>query len=137
MSIRNEDRHGLANLTHERTKAMDKLHMPPWLIFLLVAFPVCFLVADKMQHEEAELNDLRDRNVLMAMRKTQKRRDGTEERPDGSTELTKQTVQYKDIERSKERESVKLQRLKEVYLTGGARDRAAEKVSIGDVINDS
>ena len=135
MSIRNEDRHGLSNLVHERVKAFDKLHMPPWLVFLLIAFPLVFMYTNKLQLEEEELSDLRERNVLLAMRKTKRRREGLEERHEGTTELTKATVQYKELEKTKKAEADKLQRLKDVYLAGGARDKASEKVAIGSVIN--
>ena len=40
MSIKNEDRHGLAHLQHDDVKILDKLHVPPWLIFAIVAFPL-------------------------------------------------------------------------------------------------
>ena len=33
MSMRNYDRHGMANLAHEETKPLDRLKIPPWLIY--------------------------------------------------------------------------------------------------------
>ena len=140
MSIKNEDRHGLANLSHERVKALDKMHFPPWLIFLLVAFPVCGLYFSRIQQEEEELYQLRDRNVLLAMRKTQQRQERGETEADReeeqATEMTRQTVQYKEVvERKRKSEERKLRSLKEVYLAGGAGERAKEKVDITSIIN--
>ena len=52
MSIRNEDRHGLANLQHERVKAFDKLHIPPIIIFLLIGLPIVYCFAYITDKEE-------------------------------------------------------------------------------------
>ena len=72
MSIRNEDRHGLSNLQHERVKSFDKLHVPPFLIFLLVGIPVvyCFSVMQESDEDSSEL--MRKKALLKAVRKTQK-----------------------------------------------------------------
>ena len=42
-------------------------------------------------------------------------------------------MQYKEIEKTRERESSKLKRIKDVYLAGGAA--RSEKVGIASVIN--
>ena len=33
MSIRNYDRHGMANLAHEEVKPLDRIKIPAWLIW--------------------------------------------------------------------------------------------------------
>ena len=43
MSIRNEDRHGMANLQHERVKPFDKYKVPPFVIFILVSIPLIYV----------------------------------------------------------------------------------------------
>jgi hypothetical protein len=39
MSIRNVDRHGLGNLTHDPVKPLDRLKVPPFLLYFM-AFAV-------------------------------------------------------------------------------------------------
>ena len=36
MSIRNVDRHGLGNLQHDPVKPLDRLKIPPWLLYLII-----------------------------------------------------------------------------------------------------
>ena len=36
MSIRNYDRHGMANLMHDPVKPLDRAKIPPWLLYLIV-----------------------------------------------------------------------------------------------------
>ena len=79
MSIKNEDRHGMSSLKHERVKAFDKLHIPPGIAYMLVGFPIVMFFASKYINEEEELSDLRERNTLLAMRKTQIKRDQGED----------------------------------------------------------
>jgi len=45
MSIKNEDRHGLSNLLHERVKVLDKLHVPPLLIFAMFIVPAIVFIS--------------------------------------------------------------------------------------------
>jgi len=56
MSIRNEDRHGLSNLQHERVKAFDKFHIPPWLVFALVLLPVSICLVVQFEIVDEEIN---------------------------------------------------------------------------------
>ena len=48
MSIRNEDRHGMSNLMHERVKSLDKIHFPPYLIIGLFVVPVLVFVYSRV-----------------------------------------------------------------------------------------
>lgn len=45
MSIKNEDRHGLKNLTHERVKPLDKAHIPPYVIFITLLLPFTYYMS--------------------------------------------------------------------------------------------
>lgn len=91
MSIKNEDRHGMANLQHERVKALDKFHFPPWLLFVLCAIPLGGMYFSKLQLEEEELYKLRDRNVLLAVKKTQERKErgDDDESEESATAMTR------------------------------------------------
>ena len=44
MSIRNYDRHGMANLAHEPVKPLDRVKIPPWLIYSCVFSVFAFFV---------------------------------------------------------------------------------------------
>lgn len=53
MSIRNVDRHGLVNLTHDKVKALDRLKIPPYLLYAL--FLTCFFYLTAVYFENEEL----------------------------------------------------------------------------------
>ena len=36
MSIRNYDRHGMENLAHDKVKPLDRLHIPPFILYAVV-----------------------------------------------------------------------------------------------------
>ncbi len=55
MSIRNEDRHGLANLTHERVKGLDKIHVPPYLIFGVIILPIIIFIYQRVIVEDEKI----------------------------------------------------------------------------------
>lgn len=44
MSIKNEDRHGLAHLKHDDVKILDRLHFPPWFLFIFIGVPVGMVI---------------------------------------------------------------------------------------------
>ena len=71
MSIRNEDRHGLGNLTHEPVKLFDKIK---WVKILMFSFVFCNFIRIVTGYMQT-YNDLyvktRQRNMLLAVRKTQ------------------------------------------------------------------
>lgn len=133
MSIRNEDRHGMANLQHERVKSFDKFHVPPALVFLLVGCPVLVYLATHMNAEEESFERARQQNLLQAVRKTQKITEFGEEEASGAQELTKSTVQFKEYETKRSQERRRIENLKRFYLAGGTRTE--EKVDIASLIN--
>ena len=51
MSIRNVDRHGIANLAHEPVKAFDRLKVPPIIVYLFI---FCFVLYVIMKFEDNE-----------------------------------------------------------------------------------
>ena len=55
MSIKNEDRHGLANLMHERVKALDKAHISPIAIIILLLGPIAYLIMKGSTDSEESL----------------------------------------------------------------------------------
>ena len=70
MSIKNEDRHGLANLQHERVKPFDKAHISPIAIIFIVLGPIAYFIVKKVSEDEESLNQLHQRNIMLAMKKT-------------------------------------------------------------------
>lgn len=71
MSIKNEDRHGMANLAHEKVKAFDKFHIPPLLVFALAGVPFLYLIVSKLVLDDDDTTKAHEKNLLMAVRKTQ------------------------------------------------------------------
>ena len=97
MSIRKEDRHGLANLEHERTKPLDKYHFPPWLLFAMVGIPVFMVLAQLWANQDGSIEELHQRNLLLAMKKTQEKVIYGEDEITGGEELTMASTQYKEV----------------------------------------
>ena len=95
MSIRNEDRHGLANLQHDRVKPFDKYHIPPYLAFALVGIPLLLVMAQLADAEESSITELHQKNVLLAMKKTQEKVIYGEDEISGAEEFAMKTTQYK------------------------------------------
>jgi hypothetical protein len=54
MSLRNFDRHGLGNLQHDPVKPLDRLKIPPWLLYIL--FLGVFGYAATLMQSSEELN---------------------------------------------------------------------------------
>ena len=97
MSIRNEDRHGLANLQHERVKALDKFQIPPVILFTLVFIPFSLFLATTYKSVDDENQKQHQQNILKAVRKTQNIIEYGEDEVTGSEELTMATTQYKQV----------------------------------------
>lgn len=97
MSIRNEDRHGIANLTHERVKLMDKLHIPPWLIFGFVVVPMMWFLHNQYRSTSDTAEIISRRNLLLAAKKTQQMMEYGEDEVSGSEELAIQSTQFKQV----------------------------------------
>ena len=134
MSIRNEDRHGLSNLRHEEVKPFDKYHIPPLLIFFMV-MPVFYYIV-KIINSDEQLRDQQQRNLLLAMRKTQKAIEYGEDEISSSEELTMASSQFQSvIQKQKSKEQKTLSDIKEKYLTDGMARKAKEKVDISNLIN--
>ena len=70
MSIRNVDRHGLENLRHEPVKPLDRLHIPPYMIYLVVFSVIVYGFYLIDNQEELKFQNLARRNLLLAMRRT-------------------------------------------------------------------
>lgn len=44
MSIRNVDRHGLGNLKHDATKPLDRIKLPPWILYMIAFGAFLYMV---------------------------------------------------------------------------------------------
>lgn len=71
MSIRNMDRHGLANLAHDAVKPLDRLKIPPYFLYGLAIFIFLSTMWHQMDNEEMQLEVLARKNLLLAMKKSQ------------------------------------------------------------------
>ena len=70
MSLRNFDRHGLNNLRHDDVKPLDRLKIPPFLIYMLVFGGILYCMASFQDSEEMNFQNLAKKNILLAMKKT-------------------------------------------------------------------
>jgi hypothetical protein len=52
MSIRNIDRHGIGNLRHDPVKPLDRLKIPPFLLYLLALGGILYVVTMLQDTEE-------------------------------------------------------------------------------------
>ncbi len=68
MSIRNYDRHGMANLAHDPVKPLDRLKIPPWLLYGCVFSIFAFFVIKTSNEKGLNIEQLRRENMLKAMR---------------------------------------------------------------------
>lgn len=68
MSIRNYDRHGLGNLVHDPVKPLDRLKLPPWLLYMLVFAMSSALFLATYGDKGLDIETLRRENMLKAMR---------------------------------------------------------------------
>jgi hypothetical protein len=73
MSIRNIDRHGIGNLRHDPVKPLDRLKIPPFLLYLLAMGGILYVVTMLQDTEEVGFQELSKKNLLLAMKKTQDR----------------------------------------------------------------
>lgn len=69
MSVRNYDRHGMENLKQEAVKPMDRLKIPPAVLYMFL-FSLFAMIAYK-SHTDTELDteQLSRRNMLLAIKK--------------------------------------------------------------------
>ena len=70
MSVSNYDRHGVENLQHDHVKPLDRLKIPPWLLYSTVLFFIVWVGMYGELHEEMDLEKMTRRNMLLAMKKT-------------------------------------------------------------------
>jgi hypothetical protein len=71
MSIRNVDRHGLGNLQHDPVKPLDRLKVPPWLLYAFFLAGFAYVAMSMESTESTNLEELSKKNLLLAMKKTQ------------------------------------------------------------------
>ena len=68
MSIRNYDRHGMANLAHDKVKPLDRLHIPPWVIYGVIFSVIVYTTMKVNMDKGLNIEQLRRENMLKAMR---------------------------------------------------------------------
>ena len=71
MSIRNFDRHGMANLAQEETKPLDRFHIPAWLIWGVFTMLVLGLSFQYSNDKGMNIEQLQRENMLKAMKAQQ------------------------------------------------------------------
>ena len=98
MSIRNYDRHGMANLAHDPVKPLDRLKIPPWLIYGVVFSLFAYFVVRTSSEKGLDIEQLRRENMLKAMRANREKvvyDTKTEITP--AEQLTMRSTQYQTV----------------------------------------
>lgn len=70
MSVQNYDRHGIENLTHDPVKPLDRLKVPPFLIFVGFFLLIAYGGIIHLNNEDLQTDTLIRRNLLLAMKQT-------------------------------------------------------------------
>jgi hypothetical protein len=70
MSVANYDRHGIEKLQHEPVKPLDRLKIPPWLVFGTVFLFIVWIGFFNELEQELSVERMTRRNMLLAMKKT-------------------------------------------------------------------
>jgi hypothetical protein len=66
-----KDRLGLDNLRHDPVKPLDRIKIPPFMIFGILFLTFSMILFVKLENEEMDLEQMQKRNVLLAAKKTQ------------------------------------------------------------------
>lgn len=134
MSIRNVDRHGLGNLQHDPVKPLDRLKIPPFLLYMLALAGILYVMAFLQDSEELEFHNLARKNILLAMKKTQERLEYEPEEVTPAEEITMKSTQYREVvEKQSQKEREKLNRIKSLVLLEGMTASKAKKVDPRDL----
>jgi len=64
MSIRNVDRHGLEGLKHDPVKPLDRLKIPPWLLYFVIFGGILLFMFDAQNNKDINFKELQRRNIL-------------------------------------------------------------------------
>ena len=73
MSIRNYDRHGMANLAHEPVKPLDRFKIPAWVVYGCLFSIFAYVVVASQTDKGLNIEQLRRENMLKAMRANRER----------------------------------------------------------------
>lgn len=120
MSIRNEDRHGLGNLKHDPVKILDRLHIPPYIVYFFALSIFGGIVSSNANNEDANIENLQRKNLLLSMRKTQQKLEYGEEEITPAEQLTMATTQYKELAKQAVRDDKALSKIKKTVLESKA-----------------
>ena len=134
MSIRNVDRHGLGNLKHDAVKPLDRLKIPPFLLYMLVLGAFLYVMATMRDSEEMDFQNLAKKNILLAMKKTQDKVEYATDEITPAEEVTMKSQQYKEVvEEQSRREKQKLDTIKSLVLLEGRTLSKTKKVDPRDL----
>lgn len=68
--MRNYDRHGMTELAHEEVKPLDRLKLPPWVIYMMVFSLFATVAYTAINDQDLDIEKLTRKNMLLAMKKT-------------------------------------------------------------------
>ena len=98
MSIRNYDRHGMANLAHEEVKPLDRVKIPAWLIWGVLGLMFFGLNYQAMNEKGMDVEQLQRENMLKAMRAQQEEmKYDTKKEISPAEQIEMKSKQYKDV----------------------------------------
>lgn len=91
MSIKNVDRHGLGNLKHDPVKPLDRVKLPPFILYIGALSCIIYFAMMARDKEELEFQELAKKNLLLAVKKTQERIEYKQDEITPAEELTMKT----------------------------------------------
>lgn len=69
MSVMNYDRHGMENLKHEAIKPLDRLKIPPFVVYFIVFGTFAIITLKRTSDESLDTQHLIRKNMLLAIKK--------------------------------------------------------------------
>ena len=139
MSLSNFDRHGMQNLVIEEVKLLDRMPIPPFLLYAFILVGIGYISHTSKSNTGMNIQQLKRENLLKAMRKRYSERiqydADTEVTP--VEKITKQTKEYREVvskKKSEEKQARKI--IRQGILMGANQKQTSHIVDIDKVVNE-
>ena len=117
MSVMNYDRHGMDSLKHDKVKALDRVKIPPVLIFGVAGLTIASIYSQFQGDKEMDTEALLKKNTLLAMKSEQNKMLYRKDEVTAAEQITMDTTQYKQVvKQQQKKEEKKLKQIKRVVL---------------------